>query len=184
LGNAAKAIIQGLEVDYRQALTDELTLSATATWQDFEFKDYLANCNQRQLNGLESGCVDGAQDLDGKDGQFAPEFSANLGLNYITAVSTNLLFRANLNLVYSDSYYTQIGVDKNARQDSYTKVNARLALASADDKWELAAIGKNLTDEDVSVNSFDAAIASDFPLTYVKFITQPRQLALQAIYRW
>jgi iron complex outermembrane receptor protein len=184
LGNAAKAIIQGLEVDYRQALTDELTLSATATWQDFEFKDYLANCNQRQLNGLEGGCVDGAQDLDGKDGQFAPELSANLGIDYVTALSTNLLFKANLNLVYSDSYYTQIGVDRNTRQDSYSKVNARLAIASADERWELAAIGKNLTDEDVSINSFDSAIISNFPLTYVKFITQPRQLALQAIYRF
>ena len=184
IGNAAKAIIQGLEVDYRQALTDELTLSATATWQDFEFKDYLANCNQRQLNGLEGGCVDGAQDLDGEDGQFAPELSANIGLDYVTAVSTNLLFKARLNVVYSDSYYTQIGVDQNTRQDSYSKVNARLAIASADDSWELAAIGKNLTDEEVSVNSFDSAISSNFPLTYVQFITQPRQLALQATYRW
>lgn len=184
IGNAAQAIVQGLELDYRQAVTDGLTLSATATWQDFEFKDYLANCNQRQLNGLESGCVDGAQDLDGKDGQFAPKFSANLGLDYVAEVSTNLLFKANLNVVYSDSYYTQLGVDKNTRQDSYSKINARLAIASADDKWELAAIGKNLTDEDVSVNSFDSAIASNFPLTYVQFITQPRQLALQATYRF
>lgn len=184
IGNAAKAIVKGLEVDYRQALTDQLTVSATATWQDFEFKDYLSNCNQRQLNGLEAGCVDGAQDLDGKDGQFAPKFSANLGLDYVTQVSTNLLFKANLNVVYSDSYYTQLGLDENTRQDSYSKVNARLAIASADDSWELAAIGKNLTDEEVSVNSFDSPITSNFPLTYVQFITQPRQLALQATYRW
>ena len=184
IGNAAKAIVQGLEVDYRHALTDELTVSATATWQDFEFQDYLGNCNQRQLNGLESGCVGGAQDLDGKDGQYAPKLSANFGMDYITQVSTNLLFKANLNMVYSDSYYTQLGVDKNTRQDSYSKVNARLAIASADDTWELAAIGKNLTDERVSVNSFDSPIISNFPLTYVQFITQPRQLALQATYRW
>ena len=102
----------------------------------------------------------------------------------MTAVSANLLFKGNLNVVYSDSYYTQIGVDKNTRQDSYSKVNARLALASADEKWELAAIGKNLTDEKVSVNSFDSAINGNFPLTYVQFITQPRQLALQATYRF
>jgi len=69
-------------------------------------------------------------------------------------------------------------------QDSYSKINARIAIASADNKWELAAIGKNLTDEKVSVNSFDSPISSNFPLTYVKFITQPRQLALQATYRW
>jgi hypothetical protein len=133
---------------------------------------------------LEAGCVDGAQDLDGKDGQFAPKFSANLGLDYVVQVSTNLLFKANLNVVYSDSYYTQLGLDENTRQDSYSKVNARLAIASADDSWELAAIGKNLTDEEVSVNSFDSPITSNFPLTYVQFITQPRQLALQATYRW
>jgi len=184
LGNAAEATVMGLELDYRQALTDELTLFATATWQDFEFGDYLANCNQRQRNGLEEGCVNGAQNLDGKDGQFAPDMSANLGLDYVTAVSTNLLFKANLNIVYSDSYYTQLGVDRNVLQDSYSKINARIAIASADNKWELAAIGKNLTDEEVSVNSFDSPISGDFPLTYVKFITQPRQLALQATYRW
>src|SRR6056300_145678 len=39
----------------------------------------------------------------------------------------------------------------------------------ADDSWELAAIGKNRTDEKVSVNSLGSAIASNFPLTYVQF---------------
>jgi outer membrane receptor protein involved in Fe transport len=184
IGNAAEAVIKGLEVDYRHALSEKLTISATATWQDFEFGAYLANCNQRQLNGLEGGCINGAQNLDGKGGQFAPDLSANLGLDYETALTSNLLLKGNLNVVYSDSYFTQLGLDVNTEQDSYTKVNARLAIASSDDKWEVALIGKNLTDEEVSVNSFDSAIASNFPLTYVKFITQPRQLALQATYRF
>ena len=184
LGNAAQAITKGVEVDYRHALTSELTFSATATMQDFEFKGYLSSCNQRQLNGLEEGCVDGAQSLDGKGGQFAPDLSANIAMDYQTAVSASLMLKANMNLVYSDSYFTQLGLDKNTEQESYTKLNARVALASAEDTWEVALIGKNLTNEKVSVNSFDSPIASNFPLTYVKFITQPRHLALHASYNF
>ena len=83
-----------------------------ATWQDFEFKDYLAKCNQRQINGLESGCVNGAQDLDGKDGQFAPALSANVGIDYEADLSSDLLLKTNLNVIYSSSYYTQLGLDE------------------------------------------------------------------------
>jgi len=184
LGNAAGARVQGLEVDYRHAWADGLIFSATATWQDFEFKDYLANCNQRQINGLEAGCVNGAQDLDGKDGQFAPALSANVGIDYEADLSSELLLRTNLNMIYSSSYYTQLGLDENVQQDSYAKINARIALASADDSWEIALIGRNLTDKKVSINSFDSAISGNFPLTYVKFITPPRQVSLQLSYRF
>ncbi len=192
IGNAAKATVKGLELVYRQALTDEFTVSAMLTLQDFEFDEFKNfACNQAQLAGLQSGCVvdpvtrTATQDLSGKTGEFAPDFSANAALDYETPVGGSLLFRGNLNLVYSDSYYTQLGIDPFTQQDSYAKLNARVALAADDDRWEIALLGRNLTDEDVSVNSFNSPLASlGFPLTYVKFITQPRFFAVQATYRF
>ena len=184
VGNAAEAAVKGVELDYRQAFTEKFMVSVTATWQKFEFDSYRgAPCTSRQREGLDLGCdlASRTQDLSGKTGQFAPDFSANVNLDYEADVSGLLIFRSNLNVVYSGEYYTALGLDPNHRQDSYTKLNARLALVTTDNSWELALIGRNLTDEKVSVNSFDHPM---FPLTYVKYITAPRSFSLQASYRF
>ena len=184
VGNAAQATVKGVEFDYRQALTEAWMVSAIATWQDFEFDDYRgAPCTARQREGLDSGCdpASGTQDLSGKTGQFAPEFSANFNLDYEANISSSLNFLGNVNVLYSDKYYTALGLDPNHLQGNYTKINARLALMTTDERWELALLGRNLTDKKVSVNSFDHPI---FPLAYVKYITPPRSFSMQVTYRF
>lgn len=184
VGNAAEATVKGLEIDYRQALTDSLTASATVSWQDFEFDSYAnAACTLRQKAGLDSGCVSEVQDLSGGTGQFAPDLSANLSLSYASHISNDLMFKSVLNIVYSDDYYTQLGLDPNSIQSAYTKVNARIGLASADGKWDVALVGLNLTDEVVSVNSFDSPLSTfGLPLSYVKFVLPPRTFSIQGTY--
>jgi len=184
VGNAAKATVSGLELDGRIALTEHLLASATVAWQDFEFDEYAgAACNLRQKAGLQDGCSGETQDLSGATGQFAPELSANLELNYEQSLGDSLLFRGRVNVIYSDEYYTQLGLDSNALQDSYTKVNARAALASRDGRWELAVIGSNLTDEVVRVNSFDTPLSTfGLPLTYINFVLPPRMFAVQGTF--
>ena len=39
----------------------------------------------------------------------------------------------------------------NTKHDSYTKVNARIGIASVDDTWSVAFIGRNLTDKETRV---------------------------------
>ena len=41
-----------------------------------------------------------------------------------------------------------LDLDDNTWHDSATLVNARIALASINDTWTIALIGKNLTDEE------------------------------------
>ena len=41
------------------------------------------------------------------------------------------------------------------KEDAYTKLNARLSWLSSDERWEIAAWVKNLTDEVYRIYAFD-----------------------------
>lgn len=83
---------------------------------------------------------------------------------------------------YTDDFYSALDLDPATLHDSYTKYNARVALAAADDTWSLALIGKNLTDERTNVWN------NDVPLTasnsYFGVPERPRSIAIQARYRF
>ena len=84
-------------------------------------------------------------------------------------------------------------LDENTIQDAYWKINARIALASVDGRWELALIGKNLTDEDTLSASTAVPFGStntpawnipDFEGTYYGTVDRPRSVALQFSYNF
>ncbi len=60
--------------------------------------------------------------------------------------------RASLDLQYSDDYQPVDDNDPANIQDAFTKINARVELVG-DDRWSVALLGKNLTDETVSNRS-------------------------------
>ena len=70
-------------------------------------------------------------------------------MQYVQPLSESLLLIGAADVNYTDDYYSALDLDANTRHDSYTKVNARIALESLDNGWSLALIGKNLTDEDI-----------------------------------
>ena len=193
VGNAAEATVQGIEVDYAHSLTKHLTLGITASYLDFEFDSYKnADCTLRQRAGLDPGCLPSTtgegmvQDLTGGVGEFAPEFSASVNLGAAVPINAGLLFKGTLNVAYSDEYFTQIGMDSNTLQGAFAKLNLRLAFQfGSRSTWEIALVGRNLTNEKVSVNSFNSlwaglAVPGETQPTYIKFITRPRSVALQA----
>ncbi len=193
VGNAAKAQIEGIEVDGRWRLTESFTLSGSVGYLDFEFEDYdNGECYFRQGDLEPSTVTNAALDMcsfEGKRQAYTPEWTANLSGDYITTISDNLELRAVVDLIYSDSYLTSASLDPRTEQDSYTKVNARLSLGSSDGKWEVALIGKNLTDESVLTYSAEvptsstlvsAATGGGQGLAYYGFYDRPRSVALQA----
>ncbi|WP_051229861.1 TonB-dependent receptor [Haliea salexigens] len=181
--NAASATTQGLEMDGRWQLTDKLRLTGAFAYTDFEFEDYEdgACYKGQQPNQV----VDGVPfcDWSGNTNQFTPEFSGTLGVDFVQPVFGNLELRSTLDVIYSDDYYAAPDLDPNALQDSYVKLNARFALGRADGTWEVALVGKNLTDEEI------ITFANDVPLTgpvtsYFAFVERPRTVAVQATYNF
>jgi outer membrane receptor protein involved in Fe transport len=184
--NAAEAEIMGVEIDGRWAATDHLTLSGSVAWTDFEFKDFEnGQCN---FSEVQSGaCSDeGTISYDGRTNQYVADWSGRLSGDYVMPIGSSLEGRATIDLLYSDEYFPSQNLDPSTVQDSYWKVNARLALSSADGKWEVAILGRNLTDEDVVTysNPIPLSQSSFGVLSHFGSVEQQRNFALQASYRF
>jgi iron complex outermembrane receptor protein len=183
--NAGEATSSGVEADVTIAATDNLTLTGALTWLDAEYDTYEdAGCTiaQQIAGGLAAGC---RQDLSGSPLQFAPDWSGNVGFTYdfpVTA-NTNLVFNADA--FYSDEVLVAPDNDPVGVQDSYWKVNARLAWEAADGTWMVAVLGKNLTDETTFNWLNDATLSGTgfgFENAYFGQIEMPRSYELQVRY--
>ncbi|MEO0439230.1 MAG: TonB-dependent receptor, partial [Pseudomonadota bacterium] len=179
VGNAADVTSQGLEVDGIARLSEAWTVSASFTYLDASYNDYAtAPCTVEQTAAFEgAGGIVGAcqQDLSGRELPFAPEFSGVLALRYEKPFR-DLLFGAVTDLNYAGDQFLATDLDPITLQKANTRVNSRISLSSLDRKWELALVGRNLTDENL------ASFASDaFLLTGVAWqvMQPPRTVELQ-----
>ena len=180
LQNAARARVRGLELEtrFKPAALPGLSLHATAAWNDSEFRNYLSDCYQGQTVAL--GCnrlfnpaanqitppngasrVNGvwgfytAQDLSGKRLRKAPRLAATFGGYYEGALAEGLMFSLSGDLSYSGGYEYGTNYQSWAWQKAYTKVDATLRLFTEDKAWELAVIGRNLTNKRSLINGID-----------------------------
>jgi iron complex outermembrane recepter protein len=174
--NAAKARIKGLELEtrYNPRAVPGLSLHLNAAWNDAKFTEYLAPCYNGQTIALGcdevfnlaadqsnpgAGAVVGtnaagvtglgfytSQDLAGRRLRKAPEWSINVGGYYEFAFSPSLMSSLSLDLNYSSGYDTGTAYQPLAFQPGFAKLDATWRLFSDNKRWELAVIGRNLTD--------------------------------------
>tara|TARA_R110001599_G_scaffold51319_8_gene144220 strand:- start:1284 stop:3836 length:2553 start_codon:yes stop_codon:yes gene_type:complete len=184
VGNAASAVSQGIELDGRMALTENLILAGGLAFLDFEFQDHqFGTCIQDQVPDNANGinC-----DYSGKTNQYVADYSGNLMLAYERPLGDSLMLRANIDVIFTDDYHPSPNLDDRIKQDAYQTFSGRLALSSIDGEWEVALLGKNLSDELVILYGVDAPTAKTITgaTTHHGLVNNPRTLALQASYRW
>ncbi len=183
VGNAAQAETIGLELDGRWALTDNLTVTGALAFLDFEFKDYEnGQCNQGQT----PDSPDGLCDYTGNTNQYVADWSGNLGLQHYMPLGAQLELRSNLDVIFTDDYNPSQTLAEEMDQDGYTKVNARIAIGDVDQVWEVALVGKNLTDEDIVTyaNATPLAYSQFSAKSFYSFYERERSVAIQGVYRF
>ena len=189
VGNAAKSEVYGVEMDGQYLITDDLTFSAAVAYLDASYDSFPnAACNEPQVvdwiaaGNSRASCT---QDLSGKELQFAPEWSANLSLDYTTYIGDSLELRLGADAMYSDDYQVANDLDPVLQQDAFWKFDARIQLLSTNDTWSVAILGRNLTDEKTTYWGNDVPLAGQgFSETYFQAIDQPRNYELQLSYRF
>ncbi len=184
VGNAASAVSQGLELDGRMGLSENWIVSAGVAFLDFEFIDHkTGTCIQGQAPDHPNGnnC-----DYSGKTNQYVADYSGNILLAYENSVFDSLMLRANFDVVFTDEYHPSPNMDDRIKQDGYQVYNARLSLSDIGGDWEVALLGKNLTDKLIIVYGVDAPTAYTITeaATHHGFVNPPRTVALQVSYRW
>jgi len=162
--NAARAVSQGLEVDAAWMITDYLTLNATLNRLDAKFKRFSgAQCYDNPPQSLADGCaptgqVDSlgnmvfAQELAGTSLPYAAKWSGSFRAYYRRPFNQRIInqeldFVFQFDLLYTSSFNTNNRGDPDQIQDAYSKVDLRIGLAHEDDNWEVAFVGRNLTDK-------------------------------------
>jgi iron complex outermembrane recepter protein len=153
---------KGVELEARWAAFEGFILGAGATYADAEQTD-----NNLRL-------------------PYAPQWSASLDAHYqYNWNSAALAWRVDGAINYRDEQYMQ--QNERSLDGALTLVDLRIALASADDSWELAIMGRNLLDQATSFG-FDFPVFGGNALpegaATIGSLNRPRTVALQARYNF
>ena len=164
-----------LEVTWLPQGVDGLMLAANFAWLDTE---------------LDSTSTFLAQDFetvvgyDGLQRPYAPEFSYYLEARYERNLFENLLGLFQLSYSWRDE---QVNEDTGGTPidsalfgiDDYGVVNGRIQLGADDERWHVALIGKNLTDEEYQVNTTFDNLGG-----YLATYGRPRSWMVEVNYGW
>jgi outer membrane receptor protein involved in Fe transport len=189
--NAATFRSQGVELEAQWAATDALRFSGNVAYNDATYVDY-QNVSLTPLQSFcrtrlttNSGCADRFpngigqfQDLSGTAPPFAPKWSGGLTGAYTVALPRDLRFTGELSSYVSSDYYQNVFDEFTG---AYVRLDTRLSLETADGRWALDVIGKNLTDKQIYV--FGGGQANS-PGSNIYQFEHPRNFAMQVRYHW
>lgn len=178
VGNAASAVSKGFEIDSRWNLAHGFSLNAAAAYLDASYSDYQNGpCPYDMPANTPSGC---RQDLSDRPISLAPEWTANISVNHDWEMDGGIILASQLEASYVDERYLSSDLDESLKQPDYTLINGRVALSS-DEGWEVALIGKNLTNKEVAFLGNDAPLQDGVNALY---LNTPRTVAVQVKYSY
>ena len=187
VGNAAESVVTGLEADWTFAVTEHLILSGALALLNAEYESFPDSaCTSTQVTAWVAAGNPRAtctQDLSGRPLQFAPDWAANIAARYVRPISNNLEVGLSVDINASDDTVIAADGDPLLEQKAHEKINARISLGTADGRWSIAVVGKNLGDEATTTFGNDVPLGSlGFDGTYFQHIDPPRTITLQG--RW
>ncbi len=167
--NAAEARIQGVEIELSARPTQQLALQAAAGFLDAEYRDF-----ETLVNGVTT-------DVSDRDLINSPKWNAHIAAHYRRPVTRGLELVLNGDINYRGKVANEITDSPQLRQGSYVLLNATIALASVDGRWELRAGGRNLSDKTIIVQGFNL---SEFPGVETAFFGTRRSYDLRLFYHF
>ncbi|HWT31031.1 MAG TPA: TonB-dependent receptor [Propylenella sp.] len=176
--NVAAARARGVELGGRLRVNSYVTLSADVAYLESIYLNYPnAPCTALQTLAVPVGCL---QDLSGRTRAYGPKYSGNVSVQ-VTVPMGDYRLRFDPSVYFTGGYYQQATLDPLLYQPSYAKVDARLGYGPEDDRWNVALIGKNLTDKVTA--SFRGLVGTAAGTSYA-FVERPRTVAVQVSFKY
>lgn len=182
--NAGASEIQGVELDSRWQATSNLLFSLSVAYTDFEFKEFIGPCPV--VIGTAAMPRTARCDNAGKPNQYVADWTGSASVDYRIPIGSFEL-RTVLDLYYSSDYYASPNLDEKQRQEAYTKLNGRLAFGPDDGQWDIALVGKNLTDELIMPYGADLPLSNSLTaggFSAMRYVEPGRSVAVQATLRF
>lgn len=204
--NAASAIIRGVELETRWAISDRWTANLGIAYLDAYYDDWpngpchLFDLIDPDVPSCSAPEPDENPSKDASGGvlTYAPDWSGSLAVDYVAPMSNGLEFFADVTVPFSTEFSTRAdndprlyggkvhdkwdGLERNdsaIKSKPYAKLNARIGVRG--DRWEVAFVGKNLTDVK-TVNQANGVPSS--PGTRYRALDRQRYFLVQASYLW
>lgn len=145
--NAGRAKSRGVELRNLWHVGRGVSLNTELTHGATRYTRYVGAClpGATFATGCNVPLPDGgfAQDFKGARTSFSPDWTARVGLEYSTPVTTGYSFTLGAGVNYSDAYT----VGDVLHQPAWKQYDARLALSGG--AWKAALVGNNLSNEAV-----------------------------------
>jgi outer membrane receptor protein involved in Fe transport len=102
-------------------------------------------------------------------------------VDYTLPVGGNHNLSLGADVFYTGDFATLTDINPRAFQQSYTKVNARIAFGRDDDFWQVALVARNVTDERTA--AFKNTIPGGF-FSIASFTDPPATYTIQARFKF
>jgi len=195
--NAGSVKQDGIEAEFQFAPRDlpGLQLRGSINYNNSRYGEFIAPCytGETPAQGCSLKAYSGtnAQDVAGIRLNNAPKWVGSLGATYSTDVSDSWKAELGVDARYSGSYLASSYLNPLSYQKHYVNLDATLRLTTQDDRWQLALIGKNLTNNFVVTGAQDApstgggtGTAAGVPSDQRSFFAPPRTVAVQVTFHY
>ena len=202
--NAGSSRVEGveLELEYAPRAVAGLTLRGTANYNRSRYRNFIGPCFTGQSQA--EGCnifgpgddpmlvLPTLQQLGGKFTANAPRWVGTLGFDYRADVSDSMYAGLSADVRYSASYNASPFANPDARQRSYATIDASARVGTANERWELAVIAKNLTNRQILTGAQDitgtgngtGTVAGGTGADFFGYSSMPRTAQLQVSFRY
>jgi len=182
LRNAASSRVKGIQGSADLRATDTLSFHGNFGLNSAKYTSFPnAQCYAGQT--VAAGCVGGKQSLSGKYLIRAPKFTYSIGADFSPEVIPGWKTTLSGSGTHSSSFQASTDNSPGGLQKGYWLVDASLRVGPENGSYELALIGRNLTDTYYKLQAY-AWTASANPDQYTAFWNRPREVVIQGTVRF
>ena len=181
-GNAASATSKGIEGSLAVYPVPNFDITGSASYQDVKYDDYPgAAC----LASQPSTCTPATNNLAGYPVAYASKFTGNITAHARFDMGDNFKFditgvvAGRSKFFNSDNQSPTFGVQKG-----YAKVDLRVQFGDQADRWYLAFVGKNLTNERTTGSAFNLPAPITAVPRAILYLEPTRNLAVEAGFKF
>jgi iron complex outermembrane receptor protein len=184
-GNAASASSKGVEGSAAWYPMDNLSFTLAAAYQDAKYDDYpgaacLASQPITTCNPANPASA-AANNIAGSPLPYTSKFSYSLQARHRFDLGEDNVIDTTIGLSGRSKYFDSDNQSPLfGRQKGYSKLDARVQYGPVDERWHVAVVGKNLTNEKTTGSAFNLP----FPITAapraIMYLEETRNISIEA----
>jgi iron complex outermembrane receptor protein len=180
--NAASMKQRGVDLQALWQATPNFQLRGAVNYNRNRFGRYLAQCYGLQTAAQGCNVLPGpAQDQTGRAPARSPDWAGNAGVSLDIPSGNGWKINLTGDAFYSGSYFGSETLAPSTLQESFWRFNAGARLVGDGDRWEVALIGRNLTNNYYLLTAQDK---SNQPGDQRGTVARGRELTIQLGYRF